>query len=398
MLLTTKQITKLKQSLKGIKVLDLTHMLAGPYATMVLADLGAEVVKIEQPKTGDITRNLLKDDPKYSYDGIGAYHLTLARNKKSVELDLKSDEGNKLFLKLVEVADVVVDNFSQGVTKRLGIDHDSLAKVNSKIITCSISGFGDTEINRPAYDNIVQGYSGAMSITGADKNNPVKSGIPIADLGAGLYAIIGILSAIRSREIYDYGEHVDISMLDTQVSLLTYMATMHFLSGEDPDPIGNQHINHAPFNLYKTQDNFIQVAVVAENFWPNLIEALELQHLDTQQNKNRMGRLENRELIDAALQDKFSTNTTEHWIDLLQKHRVPCGPINNFSETFQDEDLLKRNMIVDLLQDSGETVKVPGNPIKISNHDESFVRAPKLGEHTDEIIKRWLNRLESDQE
>ena len=199
----TKQITKLKQSLKGIKVLDLTHMLAGPYATMVLADLGAEVVKIEQPKTGDITRNLLKDDPKYSHDGIGAYHLTLARNKKSIELDLKSDEGKNLFLKLVEVADVVVDNFSQGVTKRLGIDHDSLAKVNSKIITCSISGFGDTEINRPAYDNIVQGYSGAMSITGTDKNNPVKSGIPIADLGAGLYAIIGILSAIRSREIYD---------------------------------------------------------------------------------------------------------------------------------------------------------------------------------------------------
>ena len=183
----TKQITKLKQSLKGIKVLDLTHMLAGPYATMVLADLGAEVVKIEQPKTGDITRNLLKDDPKYSHDGIGAYHLTLARNKKSVELDLKSDEGKNLFLKLVEVADVVVDNFSQGVTKRLGIDHDSLAKVNSKIITCSISGFGDTEINRPAYDNIVQGYSGAMSITGTNKNNPVKSGIPIADLGAGLY-------------------------------------------------------------------------------------------------------------------------------------------------------------------------------------------------------------------
>jgi crotonobetainyl-CoA:carnitine CoA-transferase CaiB-like acyl-CoA transferase len=175
MLSTTKLITKLKQSLKGLKVLDLTHMLAGPYATMVLADLGAEVVKIEQPKTGDITRNLLKDDPKYSHDGIGAYHLTLARNKKSVELDLKSDEGKKLFLKLVEVADVVVDNFSQGVTKRLGIDHDSLAKVNSKIITCSISGFGDTEINRPAYDNIVQGYSGAMSITGTDKKIKRKS-------------------------------------------------------------------------------------------------------------------------------------------------------------------------------------------------------------------------------
>ena len=173
-------------------------MLAGPYTTMILADLGAEVVKIEQPKTGDITRNLLKDDPKYSLDGIGAYHLTLGRNKKSVELDLKSDQGLKLFKELVSVADVVVDNFSQGVTKRLGIDHENLKDVNPKIITCSISGFGDTEVNRPAYDNLIQGYAGAMSITGTDKENPVKSGVPIADLGAGLYAVIGILSAIQS--------------------------------------------------------------------------------------------------------------------------------------------------------------------------------------------------------
>ena len=187
-------------------------MLAGPYTTMILADLGAEVVKIEQPKTGDITRNLLKDDPKYSLDGIGAYHLTLGRNKKSVELDLKSEEGLKLFKELAEVADVVVDNFSQGVTKRLGIDHQSLKEVNPKIITCSISGFGDTEVNRPAYDNLIQGYAGAMSITGSDKENPVKSGIPIADLGAGLYAVIGILSAIQSRDKNDSGEHVDISL------------------------------------------------------------------------------------------------------------------------------------------------------------------------------------------
>ena len=157
-------------------------------------------------------------------------------------MDLKSEEGLKLFKELAEVADVVVDNFSQGVTKRLGIDHQSLKEVNSQIITCSISGFGDTEVNRPAYDNLIQGYAGAMSITGTDKENPVKSGIPIADLGAGLYAVIGILSAIQSREKNDFGEHVDISMLDTQVSLLTYMATMHFLSGENPEPIGNQHI------------------------------------------------------------------------------------------------------------------------------------------------------------
>jgi len=367
-------------------------MLAGPYTTMILADLGAEVVKIEQPKTGDITRNLLKDDPKYSLDGIGAYHLTLGRNKKSVELDLKSDEGLNLFKELVAVADVVVDNFSQGVTKRLGIDHESLKNVNPKIITCSISGFGDTELNRPAYDNLIQGYAGAMSITGTDKENPVKSGIPIADLGAGLYAVIGILSAIQSREKNDAGEHVDISMLDTQVSLLTYMATMHFLSGENPEPIGNQHMNHVPFNSYATSDGFIQIGVVAEDFWPSLIEALDLRQLDTEENKIRIGRLKNRENIDQAVQEVFITNTTEHWLKILQEHRVPCGPINTLSETFQDADLLKRNMIVEVLQDSGASVKMPGNPVKISNHDEEFRRSPKLGEHTYEIFKDWLDK------
>ncbi len=367
-------------------------MLAGPYTTMILADLGAEVVKIEQPKIGDITRNLLKDDPKYSLDGIGAYHLTLGRNKKSVELNLKSEQGLKLFKELAEVADVVVDNFSQGVTKRLGIDHQSLKEVNPKIITCSISGFGNTEVNRPAYDNLIQGYAGAMSITGTDKENPVKSGIPIADLGAGLYAVIGILSAIQSREKNDSGEHVDISMLDTQVSLLTYMATMHFLSGENPEPIGNQHMNHVPFNSYRTSNGFIQIGVVAEDFWPSLIEALDLKQLDTEENKLRSGRLKNRDNIDQVVQEVFITNTTEHWLKTLQKHRVPCGPINTLSETFQDADLLKRNMIVEVLQDSGTSVKMPGNPVKISNHDEEFRRSPKLGEHTSEILKDWLNK------
>ena len=367
-------------------------MLAGPYTTMILADLGAEVVKIEQPKTGDITRNLLKDDPKYSLDGIGAYHLTLGRNKKSVELDLKSKEGLKLFKDLAEVADVVVDNFSQGVTKRLGIDHQSLKEVNSKIITCSISGFGDTELNRPAYDNLIQGYAGAMSITGTDKENPVKSGIPIADLGAGLYAVIGILSALQSRDKNDSGEHVDISMLDTQVSLLTYMATMHFLSGEDPEPIGNQHMNHVPFNSYKTSDSFIQIGVVAEDFWPSLLKALDLQKLDTEENKVRIGRLKNREVIDQAVQGVFISNTTEYWLKILQEHRVPCGPINTLSETCQDADLLRRNMIIEVLQDSGATVKMPGNPVKISNHDEEFKRAPSLGEHTSEVFKNWLDK------
>jgi crotonobetainyl-CoA:carnitine CoA-transferase CaiB-like acyl-CoA transferase len=170
------------------------------------------------------------------------------------------------------------------------------------------------------------------------------------------------------------------------------MATMHFLSGENPEPIGNQHMNHVPFNSYRTSDGFIQIGVVAEDFWPSLIEALDLRQLDTEENKVRSGRLKNREHIDQAVQEVFFTNTTEHWLKTLQEHRVPCGPINTLSETFQDADLLKRNMIVEVLQDSGAFVKMPGNPIKISNHDEEFRRSPKLGEHTSEIFKDWLDK------
>ena len=187
--------------LKGIKILDLTHMLAGPYGTMVLADLGAEIIKIEPPLKGEITRNLLKNDPDYSVDGVGAYHLTLGRNKKSLTLDLKSDPGKHIFYQLVKKADVVIDNFSSGVTKRLKIDHETLKAHNEKIISCSISGFGeDAESNRPAYDNVIQGVSGLMSLTGLNSENPVKSGVPISDLSTGLFAIIGILTALRKKE------------------------------------------------------------------------------------------------------------------------------------------------------------------------------------------------------
>ena len=289
--------------LKGIKILDLTHMVAGPYGTMILADLGAEIIKIEPPLTGEITRGLLKDDPENSVEGVGAYHLTLGRNKKSLTLDLKSPPGLNIFYELVKRADVVIDNFSMGVTKRLKIDFESLKKHNPKIIACSISGFGETDLNRPAYDNIIQGYSGLMSVTGIDSDNPVKMGAPIADLSTGLFAMIGILTSLRNRDNSGEGEQVDISMLDCQVSLLNYMATMHLISGKDPEPIGNKHVLHTPFNTYKTMDGFITISVVHETFWPNLIKALDLSSLDIEKYQTVTGRFEDREKIDQVLGD-----------------------------------------------------------------------------------------------
>ena len=222
--------------LQGIRVIDLTHMLAGPYAGMVIADLGAEVVKVEPLGKGEMTRGLLENDPNYSFKGFGAYFLTLNRNKKSVSLDLKNDKGLEVFYDLVKSADVVLNNFSAGVVKKLKIDFDNLKKINPKIITCSITGFGETgpHSSRPAYDQIVQAYSGGMSITGPNASTPTRAGIPIGDLGSGLYSVIGILSALLSREQTGKGQHIDMSLLDVQISLLTYMATMQTLSDINP--------------------------------------------------------------------------------------------------------------------------------------------------------------------
>ncbi len=274
--------------LEGIKVLDLTHMLAGPYAGMVIADLGADVVKVEPLGTGEMTRGLLSDDPNNSFKGFGAYFLTLNRNKKSVSLDLKDAQGLDVFYDLVKSTDVVLNNFSAGVVKKLKIDYDHLCKINSKIITCSITGFGETgkHSSRPAYDQIVQAYSGGMSITGADASTPTRAGIPIGDLGSGLFSVIGMLSALLSREKTGKGQHLDLSLLDVQISLLTYMATMQTLSGVNPEPIGNAHFVHVPYNSFTTKDGFVVIAVITDAFWQGLLNIVDVDNLRKEEFKS----------------------------------------------------------------------------------------------------------------
>ena len=377
--------------LENIKVLDLTHMLAGPYASMLIADLGAEVVKVEPPGKGEITRGLYKDHADYSLDGVSPYHITLARNKKSLTLDLKQEKGKQLFYELIKKFDVVLDNFSSGVTERLGIDFSTLKQHNPKIITCSISGFGKGEADRPAYDQILQAYGGGMSITGEDEDHPVRAGIPIADLSSGMFSIIGILSALQKRDKDGVGDHVDISMLDCQVSLLTYMATMNTISGIDPKPIGNQHFLHVPYNSYKTADGFIIISVVHEDFWPNLLNALDLEEFKGEEYKTVQGRLADRKNIDEAISEKLKHKPSSHWLDLLAKHRVPSGPINSVRDALEDPLVKKRNMIIDLEQPSGATAKMPGNPIKLESYEETYSPAPELGEHTAEILEKYLN-------
>ena len=385
--------------LEGIKVLDLTHMLAGPYAGMVLADLGADVVKVEPLGTGEMTRGLLSDDPNNSFKGFGAYFLTLNRNKKSVSLDLKDAQGLQVFYDLVKSTDVVLNNFSAGVVKKLKIDFDHLSKINSKIITCSITGFGETgkHSSRPAYDQIVQAYSGGMSITGADASTPTRAGIPIGDLGSGLFSVIGMLSALLSREKTGKGQHLDLSLLDVQISLLTYMATMQTLSGVNPEPIGNAHFVHVPYNSFTTKDGFVVIAVITDAFWQGLLNIVDVDNLRKEEFKSSIGRLQNQKFIESELNKKLSTETSEHWINALNSAKVPCAPINSFSQALSDEQVIHRNMVVEVEHPDGGKVKMPGNPIKLSYTDEdSFSPPPHLGQHTKETLIEWCNYSESE--
>ena len=378
--------------LNGIKVIDLTHMLAGPYAGMVIADLGAEVVKVEPLPPGDITRNLLSSDPNYSFKGFGAYHLTLNRNKKSISLDLKSEEGLQTFYDLVKSADVVLNNFSAGVVTKLKIDFESLQKINPRIVTCSITGFGETGPHslRPAYDQIVQAYSGGMSITGPDANTPTRAGIPIGDLGSGLYGVIGILSALLSREKTNVGQHIDMSLLDVQISLLTYMATMQTLSNIDPEPIGNAHFVHVPYNSFTTSNGFVVIAVITDAFWEALLEVVNIDSLKDPKFSKSVDRLKNQEFIESELNKELSTKSSEHWIKALNNAKVPCAPINTFSQALSDEQVIHRNMVVEVEHPDGGKVKMPGNPVKLSyTNEDSYTPPPHLGKDTKKILQDW---------
>ena len=377
------------KALQGTRILDLTHMLSGPYGAMMLADLGAETIKVEPPGKGEGTRRLLERDPANSLNGFGAYYMTLNRNKKSVTLDLKSERGLEVFYELVKTADIVISNFSAGVTKRLKVDYETLSKLNPRIITCTVTGFGETgpAKDRTAFDMVAQAIGGGMSITGQPGNPPTRSGIPIGDLAGGLMATIGVLSALNARHLTGRGQHVDISMLDAQISLLNYMATMHFLSGIIPEKLGNGHFVHVPYDTFTCSDGYIIIAIIADNFWVELLKVIPAPDLDTEEHKYQPGRLRNKELINARLNNIFSTGTQKEWLKKLQSVRIPCAPVNNLQQAVNDEQVLSRNMIVEVSHPNGGSTRMPGNPIKLSDtHEDTFSPPPTLGQHNDEVF------------
>jgi len=382
----------MNKPLAGLRILDLTHMLSGPYAGMLLADLGAETIKVE-PLQGEGTRALLATDPDNSLHGMGAYFLTLNRNKKSVAIDLKSAAGMDVFRRLVVVSDIVLSNFAAGVPERLGLDFDTLSRINPRIITCTITGFGATGpgANRPAFDQVAQAAGGGMSITGSDREHPVRAGIPIGDLGGGMFGVIGVLAALYERERSGQGQHVDIAMVDCQISMLNYMATMHFLSGNDPYPIGNAHFVHVPYDTYRCADGFIVIAVITDNFWQNLKKVVNCPEFDDPGFDGQPGRWAGRDFINRRLHDILEQHSCAHWLALLEAQRIPCAPVNSFSQALSDPQVLHRNMVVDLYHPDGSSTRGPGNPIKLSrNCEESFSPAPLLRSDTDSVMSELL--------
>ena len=380
-------------ALEHITVLDLTHMLSGPYGTMLLADLGARTIKVEPPGSGEGTRRLLEKDPDYSIDGMGAYFLTLNRNKESVCIDLKTDAGKEVFRDLVRKADIVYDNFSVGVTERLGIDYPALSRINPKIITCSVTGFGQTgpEIDRPAFDQVVQAMGGGMSITGAAEGGPVRSGIPIGDLGGGIFGTMGVLAALAQREKTGIGQHVDVSMLDAQISMLNYMATMHLMSGIVPAAIGNGHFVHVPYNSFATSDGHVIVACIGDAFFERFVDVMKLPALRNPEYMNQPRRYAAKAEIEEVINAEMKTNSTAYWLDKLRAARIPCGPVNNFQQALNDTQVQARNMVVEVVLESGKTVRMPGNPMKLSaSNQPDYKRPPTLGEHTGDILEGLL--------
>jgi len=324
---------------------------------------------------------------------MGAYFITLNRNKKSVAIDLKNEKGLAVFYDLVRESDVVISNFGAAVPGRLKIDYENLKKVNPAIITCTVTGYGSDgpDPDRPAFDQVAQATGGGMSITGIDADHPVRAGIPIGDLGGGMFAVMGIQSALLERQRSGQGQHVDISMLDCQISMLNYMATMYFLSGKDPAPIGNAHFVHVPYNTYKTTNGYIVIAVITDNFWSNLKQLVQVEAFNNPKYDSQPGRWADRAAIDSRLNEIFSQQDNDYWLERLKDKKIPCAPVNRFSEAFRDEQVLHRNMVVELKHPDGKSTQGPGNPVKLSrNNEETFSPAPKLGQHTDSVLGQLL--------
>ena len=381
----------MKQPLDGVRILDLTRMLTGGYAAMLLGDLGAEVIKIEAPGKGDPLRRM----PPHFYKGESAYFLSISRNKKSVTLDLRKDEGREVFHRLVEVSDVVFDNFRPGVLERLGADYDTLKKIKPDIICCSISSYGHTGPlkNGPGFDLVIQALSGMMSYTGEPGRVPVRMGAPMGDLAGSLFAVFAVSAALYAREKTGRGRFIDLSLLDCLISLHTYVSEYYWLGGQLPQLIGSGHMSVVPYRAYRTRDGFLTVAIFVEKFWAGLCNVIGRPELGRDERYDSTAkRLERRAEVDAVLEEVFPLKTTEEWMKLLEAEGVPAAPVLTIDKVFEHPQVLERGMVVEVEHPAGGVIKMIGNPVRQPEVDEQpLAPTPRLGQHTDEVLRRLLN-------
>lgn len=372
--------------LKGIRVLDLSRVLAGPFCSMTLSDLGAEVIKVEIPGRGDDTRAF----PPY-IDGESSYFMSLNRGKKSITMNLKDEDATKAFHRIAEKCDVVLENFRPGVTARLGVDYETLCKLNPRLIYCSISSFGQTGPNAqlPGYDLIIQGMGGLMGLTGEPGRPPVRVGMAVTDLCAGMYAVIGILSALRTREITGRGQYIDVSMLDGSVSWMTYAAGNYFATGANPPRMGSAHPSIAPYQAFPTGDGkYILIACGNDRLWGMMLEAMGDKKLgdDPRFTTNAL-RVENMDTLISLLETEFMKRPRDEWLGKLRGIGFPCGPVYTMDEMFSDPQVLERGMLEEVQHPTVGKIKQIGTVLKFSESMCSIQSPPPvLGQDTDWVL------------
>lgn len=378
---------RLAGALDGYRVLDLSRILSGPYCTMALADFGAEVIKVERPGSGDDTRAW---GPPF-VGGQSAYYLSINRSKRSITVDLGQEQGREIIYALARVCDVAIENFRPGTADRIGVGYERLRQENPQLIYCSISGFGQDGPyrDRPGYDALAQAMSGMMYITGEPDGPPTKHGMSIADIGAGMWAALAIVSALLARERTGEGQYIDISLLDAQISWLTYTAGSYFATGRNPERYGSAHPSIVPYQPFATADGYLMLAVGNDRLWQRFCEVVNRPELGTRSGfATSAERVVNRGAVIDVVAEIMRQRSTAEWMSMLEEAGIPAGPINTVAQALNDPHVLAREMVVPLNHPTAGKISMTGNPAKFSaTSGETPSAPPLLGEHTDEILR-----------
>lgn len=377
--------------LDGIKVIDMTRVLAGPYCTMMLADMGAEVVKVERPGAGDDTRGY---GPPF-LNGESAYFMSVNRNKRSLTLNLKTPEAVEVLRQLILQADVLVENFRPGTMEDFGLGYEAVHALNPRLIFCSISGFGHTgpKADLPGYDLIIQGEGGTASLTGDPNGPPYKVGTSQADIVAGIMASQGILLALLARAQTGKGQKIDLGMLDCQVALLTYQAGIYFATGQSPSRMGNQHPTITPYETYRCQDGYLNLACGNDGMWRAFCKATgQTAWAADERFQTNANRVQNRHALSSLIEPIMLEKTTQEWLEILLAAGIPCGKIQSVGEICEDPQVHARDMVVKVEHPKAGTLRVTGVPIKLSDTPGAVTAPPPLlGEHTAQVLADWLH-------